>query len=293
MGWFIHHVNVQAYDVKESAAFYRDVIGMRDGVWVYPDSGVGDVGHNPDSIAAFGSLNRGLHVVRAIPDFPEKNGLKHNPTIGGHFAVTVPDVDAVKARLEGAGYAVSDAGMYAMAGMRQIYAYDPFQHVIEINQAVDGSAGPAPAPGEAHGVRIEEGGWSIHHVNLPAHRVQATVAFFRDLVGLEEGRWQAPDGSPVADFVADADNLALFGDENRGIHVVKPSADFAKRNGFDHNPTVGGHFAINVADLDAVAARMQAAGILYTDAGPYAMAGLRQLYAYDPSMNLVEVNQNV
>ena len=91
MGWFVHHVNVQAHDVRQSAAFYRDIIGLKDGAWVYPET-VGEVGHNPDSIAAFGSLNRGIHVVRAIPTFPRDNNLLHNPTIGGHFAFNVPDI---------------------------------------------------------------------------------------------------------------------------------------------------------------------------------------------------------
>jgi catechol 2,3-dioxygenase-like lactoylglutathione lyase family enzyme len=292
MGWFIHHVNIQAFDVRESADFYRNIIGLRDGVWVYPEQ-TGDVGHNPDSIAPFGSLNRGIHVVKAIPEFPRKNGLFHNPTIGGHFAITTTDVDRVKARLEGAGYIVSDAGEYAMAGMRQIYAYDPFQNVIEINETINASAGPAPAADEAHGIRMEDGDWYIHHVNLPAHRVPETTAYFRDLIGLKVSDWITADKSPIADFVANGDNLVTFGDDNRGIHVVKPSPDFAQKNGFHHNPTIGGHFALTVKDLDAIAGRMSKAGILFTDAGSYAMAGLRQLYAYDPSMNLVEINQPV
>ena len=107
MGWFIHHVNVQAHDVRQSAAFYRDIIGLKDGAWVYPET-VGEVGHNPDSIAAFGSLNRGIHVVRAIPTFPRDNNLLHNPTIGGHFAFNVPDILAVKARLEAAERRISN-----------------------------------------------------------------------------------------------------------------------------------------------------------------------------------------
>jgi len=60
-----------------------------------------------------------------------------------------------------------------------------------------------------------------------------------------------------------------------------------------HNPTIGGHVAITVLDLDAVKRRLEAAGILYSDAGQYAMAGYRQIYLYDPSMNLLEVNQRV
>ena len=292
MGWYIHHVNLQAYDVPEAAAFYRDIIGLEDGVWVYPDE-VGDVGHNPDSIAAFGSLNRGLHVVRAIPDFTRRNKLFHNPTIGGHVAITVPDADAVKTRLEAAGTTVSDAGVYAMAGMRQLYAYDPFQHVVEVNEAVDNAAGPAPGPDEQHGVREEAGGWSIHHVTLAVHDVALAASWFRGMIGLPQGRWQAAEDCPVGDVVEDPAAVAVFGRDNRGLHLVKPVPDFARRNGFDHNPTIGGHVALTVADLDGVIARLSAAGILFTDAGTYAMAGMRQVYVYDPSMNLVELNQPV
>lgn len=293
MNWYIHHVNIQAYDVPEAAAFYRDVIGLKEAVWSYPDGYSGDTGPKPDTRAAFGSQNRGIHLVRGRPEFQGANKLHLNPTIGGHFALTVPDVAVVKARLEAAGHIVSDAGVYAMAGMWQIYVYDPFQNVIEINQAVDGSAGPAPAEGEAHGVRMEPGDWSLHHVNLPVHRVREAAAWFRDMIGLDEGDWAAAEGSPVADYVADPDRLAVLGDENRGLHLVKPSPEFAKRNGFHHNPTIGGHFAVNVPDLEPIRARLEAANILYTDAGSYAMAGLRQLYVYDPSMNLVELNQSI
>lgn len=292
MGWFIHHVNIQAYDVPEAAAFYRDVIGLKDGVWVYPEA-VGEVGHSPESIAAFGSQNRGLHICRAINEFPLNNKLFHNPTIGGHFAVNVPDADGVKARLEAAGHIVSDAGEYAMAGVRQLYVYDPFQNVIEINQITDASGGPAPGAGEAHGERWEAGDWSLHHVNLPAYDVRRTAAFFQDMVGLEEGRWRYPESSPITEMAADTTALALFGDDNRGLHIVKPQSDFAKRNGFDHNPTIGGHFAIQVKDLEPVIQRLNDADVPYTDAGQYAMAGMRQVYCYDPSMNFVEINQAV
>lgn len=292
MGWYLHHVNIQAFDVMETAAFYRDLIGLEDGVWAYPDPET-ERQENPRVRAFFGSQNRGIHVVGGRPDFQAKNGLSHNPTIGGHFAMTVADADAVKARLEAAGYMVSDAGVYAMAGMRQLYVYDPDMNVIEINEAVDASAGPGPEGDEAHGVRTEPGDWFIHHVNLPAHDVRRTAAFFSDLVGIEEGVWQTAAGSPETNMVNDRTRLALFGDDNRGLHIVKPVPDFAKRNGFDHNPTVGGHFAITVKDLDATHARLKAAGVLVTDAGSYAMAGMRQLYAYDPSMNLVEINQVV
>jgi catechol 2,3-dioxygenase-like lactoylglutathione lyase family enzyme len=290
MGWFVHHVNVQAFDVQESAKFYRDVIGLKEGVRTYPKT-VGYMSSGPDRIAAFGRENRGIHVVKANPSFPAQNKLFHNPTIGGHFAITVPDLDVIKARLEAAGHIVSDAGVYAMAGMRQIYVFDPCQRVMEFNQAIDPTAGRSPREEEAHDLEMQEGGWTLHHVNLPAHNVPETVAYLRDLIGLEESAWIPANSSSIADFIVDPEMLAVFGEDNRGIHVVKPTPDFAAKNGFYHNPTIGGHFAVTVPDLEIVKSRLAAAHVQFTDAGSYAMAGMAQVYAYDPSMNLVEINQ--
>ena len=48
----------------------------------------------------------------------------------------VPDIRAVMARMDAAGWHYDDAGVYAMPGMHQIYAYDPAMNVIEVNQQV-------------------------------------------------------------------------------------------------------------------------------------------------------------
>ena len=74
---------------------------------------------------------------------------------------------------------------------------------------------------------------------------------------------------------------------------MKPVPRFAKDNGLFHNPTIGGHVAITVPDLEVVKRRLEAAGVLFSDAGQYAMLGYRQIYLYDPSMNLIEINQRV
>ena len=244
-----------------------------------------------DRLALFGTENRGIHIVRPDSRFQQRHGFAHNPTIGGHFAINVPDADVVKSRLEEAGYEVSDAGVYAMAGIRQLYVWDPSYNLVEINATVDSSGGVGPTEIEAHGRRDETPGWHLHHVNIEAHDVRASAAFYQDLIGMAETEWQMSPDSPIADVTTNADLLAPFGSgDNRGLHVVKPQANFAKRNGLDHNPTIGGHFAVHFDDLEAAARRLDAAGILYSDAGCYAMAGLRQLYLYDPAMNLVELN---
>jgi catechol 2,3-dioxygenase-like lactoylglutathione lyase family enzyme len=135
--------------------------------------------------------------------------------------------------------------------------------------------------------------WSIHHVNIQAHNVRETVAFFRDVIGLTEGSWKLPPAELRGNFRADPDYLALMGENSRGIHIVKPVPEFAKNNGFFLNPTIGGHFAITVANLAAVKARLDKAGIMYSEGGRYAMAGVTNIYLYDPSMNMIEVNQLV
>lgn len=291
MSWYIHHVNLEAHDVRETAAFFRDIVGLEEGVWTYPEV-TGQVGHNPDTLAYFGTENRGLHIVRPIIRFAADNGFIHNPTIGGHHAICVPDVLAVKQRLEAAGVVVSDAGVYAMAGMHQIYCYDPSSNVVEINQVTDPVAGAGPVEGDVHPVRKEPGDWYIHHVNRQAHDVPKTAAFYSELIGMEPGIFETPGADKVGDFDRSNQSLAVFGPENRGLHLVRGMPTFHIDNNLIHNPTFGGHVAITVPSVEAVMKRMVKAGHLYSDAGTYAMAGMHQVYTFDPSMNFIEINEH-
>jgi catechol 2,3-dioxygenase-like lactoylglutathione lyase family enzyme len=136
-GWGIHHVNLEASDVREAAAFYVEIAGMTEGRWQAPAE-AGDVTVDPTlvSLLPLGDFNRGIHIVRADPSFPTQYSLAHNPTIGGHPAFSVRDVHAVKARLERDGVLVSDAKVYAMDRMYQIYFQDPSANMIEVNQFV-------------------------------------------------------------------------------------------------------------------------------------------------------------
>jgi catechol 2,3-dioxygenase-like lactoylglutathione lyase family enzyme len=136
-GWGIHHVNLEASDVREVAAFYVEIAGMNEGRWQAP-AAMGDVTVDPAlvSLLPLGNFNRGIHIVRADPGFPTRYSLTHNPTIGGHPAFSVRNVHAVKARLEEGGVLVSDAQVYAMDRMYQIYFQDPSANMIEVNQFV-------------------------------------------------------------------------------------------------------------------------------------------------------------
>jgi catechol 2,3-dioxygenase-like lactoylglutathione lyase family enzyme len=141
--------------------------------------------------------------------------------------------------------------------------------------------------------------WSIHHVNLPATDVRASARFYSAILGLIEGRWTFPPPEQVGHISADPRKLTLFpcntasrGD-NSGLHLILPEPEFARKNGLDHNPSIGGHVAIQVPDLDAVMARLKAAGIPYSYAPTFAIPHMRHIYVYDPAMNLLEINEVV
>jgi len=119
--------------------------------------------------------------------------------------------------------------------------------------------------------------WSIHHVNLAANDVRETARFYAEILGFAEGSIFPSDSSSRG--------------ENSGLHLIKPEPEFARKNALDHNPSIGGHVAFQVDDLDGVINRLKAAGIAYSLTGTFAIPHMRHLYVYDPSMNLIEVNE--
>ena len=135
MDWSIHHVNVPAHNVRESANFYRSILGLADGQTPKTiGRSYGNFERTEDAYVFLGEGDRGIHIVKPIPSFAADNNFKINPVISGHFAITVPDLDEVKRRLDQAGIFYSYAGDYAMPGVRQLYVYDPSMNCIEINE---------------------------------------------------------------------------------------------------------------------------------------------------------------
>lgn len=287
MGWYVHHVNIPTHNVRESVKFYEAAAGMRECDWAYPDAEKSDDGPL-DNRASMGRFNRGVHIVTERPLFAHENGFMHNPTIGGHFAITVDDLSAVVKRLQAAGIPYDDAGVYAMADMHQVYCFDPSFNLVEINQNVGERAGPAPALDEEHGRVDQPGGWYLHHVNIAVVGIRKAVEFYTTILGLKEKSLVQPE--TAGNFPVDPEALAVFGSDNRGLHLIRPVASWARDNGLAHNPSIGGHFAITVPDLDALMGRLDDMGVPYSDAGSIAMKGFRQVFCFDPAMNLVEFN---
>jgi len=140
---------------------------------------------------------------------------------------------------------------------------------------------------------------SIHHVNLPASNVRESANFYTDIVGFAEQSWVFPPAEQTGAISADPAKMTLFGmssaslGANAGLHLIKPDPTFAAANHMHHNPSIGGHPAFQVANLDAVIERLKTAGIPYSLTGTFAIPNMRHLYVYDPGMNLIEINEMI
>jgi catechol 2,3-dioxygenase-like lactoylglutathione lyase family enzyme len=138
MSWSIHHVNLESKDVRKTAAFYTSILGMEEGAWSFPENR-GYIPAAPDQLALFRDgrdSHTGLHLIKPDEDFAKNNNLTHNPSKGGHVAFEVKDLKAVLKRLEAANIRYSDAGVFAIPGLWNVYVEDPDGNLIEINQRV-------------------------------------------------------------------------------------------------------------------------------------------------------------
>jgi catechol 2,3-dioxygenase-like lactoylglutathione lyase family enzyme len=261
VSWTYHHVNVPSSDVRRDAAFLTDLVGLRQGLWTYPD-GHGDLHHGADGIAYFGVANLGLHVVRVVPSFAHERGFEHNPTVGGHPALNIDDLAGVMERAREAGLPLTDAGTYAMRGTHQAYVFDPAANLIEVNQTVE------PFPEERRAEQDEAAAVAIRAVILPAHDLDRSTAFYEEVVGLGVAEW--------------GQGAASFAPNGHALHLALPDIAHPAR----HNPTLKATTVVGVADLDAAAARLGAAGHPLSDVDDPVMGG-RVVYTLTPSAEMI------
>jgi catechol 2,3-dioxygenase-like lactoylglutathione lyase family enzyme len=275
MSWSIHRVSLTTHNLAEAKTFFEARLGLGKA------RTVGDGG------LAFGHGSRGLRVQKPKAVMARIGADVVVQGCGRHVALEVADLQLIATRLAKASIAHVEAPPGDFDGPA-IYTQDPALNVVAFCQA----AAPA-APLKTIRPWETEMGWGVHHVNLQAGDVREAVAFYTEIAGMVEGQWQAP--SARGDFSIDTNELAVLpqGEFNRGIHIIRADAGFAHRNNFPHNPSIGGHPAFFVADVLAVKARLQAAGTEVSDARIYAMVGMHQIYALDPTANVIEVNQFV
>ncbi len=123
-----------------------------------------------------------------------------------------------------------------------------------------------------------------HHLNLAGDDVSRTAAFYRDLLGLTPVELPRDEGA----YGAGIQTLEDSGGYQ--YHFVPPEPDFAAKRGLPVNPLIG-HLAFRVDDVAAVRARLDAAGIPYSDMGVWAIEGWHQLFCADPDGRVIEFHQ--
>jgi catechol 2,3-dioxygenase-like lactoylglutathione lyase family enzyme len=122
----------------------------------------------------------------------------------------------------------------------------------------------------------------LDHINIQTRDMAQTIAFYRDLLGLEargaprrdpsERQWLYAGDKAVI-------HLNLFGTDNTVPRDVQPGA----ATGAIH------HVAFECADFDACEARIKTMGVDYGFAD-LSEIGLRQLFVTDPNNVLLELN---
>ncbi|MFM8617089.1 MAG: VOC family protein, partial [Alphaproteobacteria bacterium] len=115
--------------------------------------------------------------------------------------------------------------------------------------------------------------WSIHHVSLQAHDLDAAAHFFGALIGL--GVAEAPDA-----------RTRFIGQDGRGLRLHRPDAVLARSGAALLGPIGARYVALEVASLDAVIARLDQAGLAYLRALPEEFAQ-PAIYTLAPALNLL------
>lgn len=126
---------------------------------------------------------------------------------------------------------------------------------------------------------------TLDHVNIVTDDLAATVAFYRDLLGLDPRDPPAPLEPELIQWMYDAGGRPI-------LHLVDRVRN-DRKGGYTNK--VGGqtgsvdHVALNCTGLEAMRARLDAAGIDYRMSGISGI-GLVQLFVRDPNNVLLELN---
>ena len=124
-----------------------------------------------------------------------------------------------------------------------------------------------------------------HHLNIAGQDVAGTAAFYRDLLGL------TPVELPRDRDNYNADITLLQDAAGYQYHFIPAEPDFAARQGLRVNPLGAGHLAFRVDDIAAIRAKLDAAGVPYSDVGEWFIKGWHQLFCADPEGRVLEFHQ--
>jgi len=143
----------------------------------------------------------------------------------------------------------------------------------------------------------------IDHINLVADDLEAMIAFYRDLLGLRLGKRVTISG-PWIEAVTrlpqvEAEVVFLEAPQGPGIELIQYHRPAGRRPAGLGDPNTKGlrHIAFRVAELNALVAAMQAAGVEFASEiqqvpsaqVDFALQHKRLIYCRDPEGNLLEL----
>jgi glyoxylase I family protein len=118
----MHHVSLLVADTGRALGFYRDLLGLA----VSPE--------RPGMSFAGAWLQIGPQQIHLL-ELPNPDPIGGRPAHGGrdrHVALTVTDLDALAARLDGAGIPYS----LSSSGRRALFCRDPDGNAVELIEQV-------------------------------------------------------------------------------------------------------------------------------------------------------------
>ena len=269
--WRLSGISIAVHDLKLSEYFYGEVLGL----------GAPKERNNKDCI--FASSHSVLHLIKPSNRLIKNESSVFRSALNRFVMLEIPDLEKAEASLENNG--ANFQKVFGTKGEADSLCISlPCQNILLVCELSSHTF-------EEDIDEVTFDNWKLHHVNIQAADVRNSAQFLTLNLGLKEGSWRAPDTK--GDFSIEPTDLSVFplGAFNGGLHIIKPDPGFALRNNFAHNPSIGGHPAIVVQDIQAVKNRLAAEDVLITDAGTYAMVDMHQIYCLDPSGNVIEVNQ--
>lgn len=134
---------------------------------------------------------------------------------------------------------------------------------------------------------------TFHHINFVADDVDRLHDFYTGVLGLDD---IAPESFPRTEAKGGKgfDGKIRFATEGAmQMHLAERDHNVAFHNGQVINPVAKGHIAFRTDDLQGVLAKLDAAGVPYSDYGTTFSKDWHQVFFQDPEGNIVEVHQQV
>ena len=276
MNWKIFNVSIPVKDLEKSKIFYNDILGNNTVDTEFYKNFFSD--DNEDIF--LGSNGFGVRLFKPKHDLELNDNIQSRRS---YVSIIISDFETVLKKLQQSNFRF----IYKkINSLETVILQEPslnMMQFIKSNEILDKYSNDF----------FENSNFYIHHMNLESLDVRESVHFISEFIGLKEGNWVAPNDK--GDFSIDKKELSLFpiSNDNKGLHFIKPDEGFAFRNNFIHNPSIGGHPAFTVKNINLIKEKLDNLDILYSDANVYAMPGFHQIYLYDVNANTLEINQEV